>query len=79
MARSLISTRIPPRPPCNASTFWKITTRANEAGSLYLRRQADARLADGSSVRVWVYFWNGAEIGQPVAGGDFSRREKRQG
>ncbi len=51
----------------------------NEDGSLYLRRQADARLADGSSVRVWVYFWNGAEIGQPVAGGDFSRREKRQG
>jgi len=44
----------------------------DETGSLYLRREADALLADGSTVRVWVYFWNGPEIGQPVAGGDFS-------
>ena len=42
------------------------------AASLYLRRRATARLADGKGVRVWVYYWNGAEIGRPVAGGDFS-------
>ncbi len=48
----------------------------NETGSLYLRREADALLADGRTVRVWVYFWNGPEIGQPVAGGDFSALRK---
>lgn len=51
----------------------------NEAASLYLRREAEARLADGETVRVWVYFWNGPDIGQPVAGGDFSARDEARG
>ena len=48
---------------------------ANESASLYLRRRADARLADGQRLRVWVYYWNGPEIGEPVPDGDFSKRE----
>ena len=40
---------------------------ADEAGSLYVRRRAPARLAGGSSREVWVYLINGP--GGPPGGG----------
>lgn len=48
----------------------------NEAASLYLRRSVTARRADGGAERVWVYYWNGPDIGQLLPDGDFSARRR---
>jgi gamma-glutamylcyclotransferase (GGCT)/AIG2-like uncharacterized protein YtfP len=44
----------------------------NPDGSLYLREETGATLRDGSSVRVWVYFYN-APLGQAprIPSGDY--------
>lgn len=45
---------------------------ANEKDSVYVRRAALVRLADGSEERAWVYYWNCAQVvGRRIAGGDF--------
>ena len=45
----------------------------DEAGSLYLRRETEARLETGERIQVWIYFWNDdPDVGEPVTGGDFA-------
>lgn len=50
----------------------------DEAGSLYLRRRAEALLGNGTALAVWVYYWNGPAIGEPVLGGDFTARKRQE-
>jgi len=50
----------------------------DEAHSVYLRRRAQVRLADGSERTAWVYYWNLPErVGVRVASGDFTNRPGR--
>ena len=50
----------------------------DEAGSVYLRRLAEATLEDGSRCACWTYYWNGPpDIGRPVPGNDFRRETGR--
>jgi len=48
---------------------------ADEANSVYLRREADVALAGGSRVTAWIYYWNSPQtVGTPLTSGDFRRR-----
>jgi gamma-glutamylcyclotransferase (GGCT)/AIG2-like uncharacterized protein YtfP len=50
----------------------------DEAHSVYLRRSAQVRLADGSERLAWVYYWNLPEVvGERIASGDFRDRPGR--
>jgi gamma-glutamylcyclotransferase (GGCT)/AIG2-like uncharacterized protein YtfP len=50
----------------------------DETHSVYLRRRAQIRLADGSERTAWVYYWNLPErVGVRIASGDFVNRPGR--
>ena len=52
---------------------------ADEPGSVYLRRTADVRTADGTERKAWVYYWNRPEArGKKVESGDFRKSEGSQ-
>ncbi len=45
------------------------------AHSVYLRRRAPVRLADGTEREAWVYYWNRPELqGERIASGDYRER-----
>jgi gamma-glutamylcyclotransferase (GGCT)/AIG2-like uncharacterized protein YtfP len=51
----------------------------DEAGSVYLRRLAEASLEDGSRCECWTYYWNGpSDVGRPVPGDDFQLETERR-
>jgi len=48
---------------------------ADEANSVYLRREAPVTLENGARVTAWVYYWNTPQIvGMLLTGGDFRQR-----
>ncbi len=53
---------------------------ADEPGSIYLRRTAMVRTADGTEREAWVYYWNRPETrGKKIESGDFRKSKESQG
>lgn len=42
-----------------------------EAASVYLRRRATVRVANGEEYQAWVYYWNRSALGELIVSGDF--------